>query len=134
MVTLSRGLELTTQWECILRHGPSGPLTWDDFDGGVHLGIDVFTQRIAGSLDNLGRLIRGVVGHRRDTAIRGWRIWVLEDSLVHPYKWLRPDLVLPSPFLSCDPCLATGESGVLVDPEKIDEQFRKAWLPYFCRE
>ena len=89
-------------------HGPSGPLTWDDFDAGfdagVHLGIDAFAQRTAGSLDKLARFIRGVVVHRRDTAIRGWRTWVLED----PYKWLRPDLVPPSPFLSYDPCLTTG--------------------------
>ena len=42
-------------------------------------------------------------------------------------------LFSPFPFLSCDPCLTPGESGVLVDPEKIDENFRKAWLPYFCR-
>ena len=121
--TLSRGLELHTQWQCVLRHGPSVPLTWDDFDAGVHLGIDVFAQRIAGSLDKLARFIRGVVVHRRDTAIRGWRTWVLEDPLVHPYKWLRPDFVNPSLFLSCDPCLTPGESGVLVDPEKIDENF-----------
>ena len=73
-------------------------MTWDDFDAGVHLGIDVFAQRIAGSLDKLARFIRGVVVHRRDTAIRGWRTWVLEDPLVHPYKWLRPDFVLPFPF------------------------------------
>ena len=34
---------------------------------------------------------------------------------------MRPDLVPPSPFLRCDP------------PDRIDEEFRKAWLPYFCR-
>ena len=26
-----------------------------------------------------------------------------------------------------------GGSGVLADPARIDEEFRKAWLPYFCR-
>ena len=26
-----------------------------------------------------------------------------------------------------------GGSGVIADPAKIDEEFRKAWLPYFCR-
>ena len=25
-----------------------------------------------------------------------------------------------------------GVSGVLADPGRIDEEFRKAWLPYFC--
>ena len=54
--------------------------------------------------------------------------------LVHPQKWLRPDLVLPAPFLlQCQPHLTPGGSGVLADPARIDEEFRKAWLPYFCR-
>ena len=30
-------------------------------------------------------------------------------------------------------CLTPGGSGVLSDPARIDEEFRKAWLPYFCR-
>ena len=37
------------------------------------------------------------------------------------------------PFLQCDPHLSPGGSGVLSDPSRIDEEFRKAWLPYFCR-
>ena len=53
--------------------------------------------------------------------------------LVQPYRWLRPDLVPPAPFLQCKPRLTPGGSGVLADPAKIDEEFRKAWLPYFCR-
>ena len=39
----------------------------------------------------------------------------------------------PAPFLQCEPCLTSGGSGVLSDPTEIDEEFRKAWLPYFCR-
>ena len=57
--------------------------------------------------------IHSVVVHRRDEAIRGWRNWIREDPLVHPYKWLRPDLVPPAPFLQCEPCLSPGGSGVL---------------------
>ena len=52
---------------------------------------------------------------------------------MHPYKWLWPDLVLPAPFLHCKPHLTSGGSGVLADPARTDEEFRKAWLPYFCR-
>ena len=70
--------------------------------------------------------------YRRDEAIRGWRNWVREDPLVHPYKWLRPDLVHPAPFFQCQPHLTPGGSGVLSDPARIDEEFRKAWLPNFC--
>ena len=55
------------------------------------------------------------------------------DPLVHPYKWLRPELVPPAPFLQCKPHLTPGGSGVLADPAMIDDEFRKAWLPYFCR-
>ena len=53
--------------------------------------------------------------------------------MIHPYKWLRPDLIPPSPFLQCDSHLTPDGSGVLSDPARIDEEFRKAWLPYFCR-
>ena len=42
-------------------------------------------------------------------------------------------MVLPAPFLQCEPHLSPGGSGVLSDPVRIDEEFRKAWLPYFCR-
>ena len=62
-----------------------------------------------------------------------WRDWIREDPLVHPYRWLRPDLVHPAPFLQCKPHLTPGGSGVLADPARIDEEFRKAWLPYLCR-
>ena len=45
----------------------------------------------------------------------------------------RPDLVPCAPVLQCEPHLTPGGSGVLADPARIDEEFRKAWLPYFCR-
>ena len=53
--------------------------------------------------------------------------------MVHPKMWLRPELVSPAPFLQCNPHHTPGGSGVLSDPARIDEEFRKAWLPYFCR-
>ena len=52
---------------------------------------------------------------------------------MHPYWWLRPDLVPPAPFLQCKPHLTPDGSGVLPDPARIDEEFRKAWLACFCR-
>ena len=60
-------------------------------------------------------------------------MWYLENLQVHPYHWLRPDLVAPAPFLSCDPGITEDGSGVQSDPGGIDEQFRKAWFPSFCR-
>ena len=50
-----------------------------------------------------------------------------------PYKWLGNDLVPPASFLQCQPHFTPGGSGVLADPARIDDEFRKAWLPYFCR-
>ena len=32
-----------------------------------------------------------------------------------------------------DPGLTIDGSGVISDPDRIDEQFRKAWLTFFCR-
>ena len=52
---------------------------------------------------------------------------------MHPYKWLRPELVPPAPFLECKPHITHGGSGVLADPVRIEKEFRKAWLPYLCR-
>ena len=64
-----------------------------------------------------------MVVYRRDSAIRGWMNWVLEDPLLHAFQWLRLDLVPPARFLHCDPYITSAKSGVLVELYKIDEQF-----------
>ena len=132
-VSLSRSVELTTQWDQILALGPMYPVTLDDLSFDHYLGIGAFFDAASGVHCRLCDFIHRVVVHRRDEAIRVWRNWIREDALVHPYRWLRPDLVPPAPFLQCEPCLTPDGSGVLSDPVRIDEEFRKAWLPYFCR-
>ena len=93
-----------------------------------------FFHAASGVHRRLSDFIHQLVVHRRDEAIKEWRNWIREDPLVHPYRWLRPDLVPPSPFLQCEPHLTPDDgSGVLADPARTDEEFRKAWLPYFCR-
>ena len=58
--------------------------------------------------------------------------WLREDLSSRPYVWLRPDFVPPSPFLVVkDP--QTESSRILVEPHLIDAEFRKAWMPFFCR-
>ena len=109
------------------------PVTLGDLDVVRGVGVGEFHRIISDVDRRLSDCVHAVVVHRRDEAIRGWRNWIREDPLVHPYKWLRPDLVLPAPFLQCKPHLTPGGSGVLADPAKIDEEFRKAWLSYFCR-
>ena len=131
-ISLARSVELTCQWGRILAIGPLHPVTFGDFELVRGAGIGEFHRIISDLHRRLSDFIHEVVVHRRDEAVRGWRNWVREDPLIHPYKWLRPDLVPPSPFLQCDSHLTPGGSGVLADPSRIDEEFRKAWLPYFC--
>ena len=132
-VSLSRSVELTAQWDEIWAFGLLYPVTTDDLDVVRGLGIGDFDQEVSFVHHRLSNFIHSVVVHRRDEAIRGWRNWIREDPMVHPHRWLRPDLVPPAPFLQCEPHLTPGGSGVLADPAGIDEEFRKAWLPYFCR-
>ena len=132
-VSLSWSVELTVQWDQILALGSMYPVTGDDLSVGRDLGIGAFFDVAAGVHRRLCDFIHQVVVHRRDEAVRGWRNWIREDPLVHPYRWLRPDLVPPAPFLQCEPRLTPDGSGVLSDPNQIDAEFRKAWLPYFCR-
>ena len=108
-------------------------VTFDDLSMVQGMGIGDFQQAASDVHRRLSELIHAVVVHRRDEAIRVWRNWIREDPMVHPYRWLRPDLVLPVPFLQCQLHHTLGGSGVLADPAQIDEEFQKAWLPYFCR-
>ena len=132
-VSLSRSVELTIQWDRILAIGPVYPIILDDLSVDRDQGIGAFFGLASDVHRRLSDFIHHVVIHRRDAAIRGWRNWVREDPLVHPYRWLRPDLLPPASFLQCDRSLTPGGSGVLSDPNQIDAEFRKAWLPYFCR-
>ena len=119
-VSVSRSVELTAQWDTILAAGPSYPVTLDDLIAVRGLGIGDFRRVVSDVHHRLSDFIHAVVVHRRDEAIREWRNWIREDPMVHPCRWLRLDLVHPAPFLQCHSA-------------RIDEEFRKAWLPYFCR-
>ena len=132
-VSLSQSVELSAQWGRILAIGPLYPVTLDDLQVVRSVGLGDFYHVVCDVHRRLCDFIHAIVVHRRDEAIRGWRNWVREDPLVHPYKWLRPDLVLPAPFLQCEPHLSPGGSGGLADPSRIDEEFRKVRLSYFCR-
>ena len=77
------------------------------------MGLGAFYHAATGIHRRLGDFIHAVVVCRRDEAVREWCNWIRENPMVHPYRW-------------CG-------SGVLADPARIDEEFRKAWLPCFCR-
>ena len=110
-----------------------GPLRSADLSISPTFGLPVFGDCIRVLYDTTVGFLHTVVVHRKDVAVRNWRAWVLEDGGAHPYRWLRPDQVAPAPLLCCDPCLTVDGSGVLSDPDRIDEQFRQARLPFFCR-
>ena len=99
-VTLARSLELTVQWDGILRIGPVFPLTMQDFDMARNGGLGVWLQVVEGLHCRISDFIHGVVVHRMEEAIGGWRNWLREDPLVHPFVWLSPDLVPPTPFFA----------------------------------
>ena len=80
----------------------------------------------------LNGFTRKVVVSRMDTGIRKWTRWLREDLGARPYASLRPDFVPASPFLVVKDAL-TEASKMLVEPHLIDAEFRKAWMPFFCR-
>ena len=120
LLSLARSVELTA-------------VTLDDLSAVQSMGIGAFLQVVSDVHRRLSDFIHAVVVHRRDEAVRRWPDWIREDAMVHPYRWLRSDLVPPAPSLQCQLHLTPGGSGVLADPARIDDEFRKAWLPYFCR-
>ena len=130
---LSRSVELTAQWDRILAIGHLYPVTLDDlyvvWGVGVVSFIVLFLMFIVVLVISFMRLL--FIGGMRLLGSGG--IGFGKTPMVHPYRWLRPDLVRPAPFLQCEPHLTPGGSGVLSDPARIDEEFRKDFLPYFCR-
>ena len=119
LFTLARSLELTVQWDGIVRVGPAFPITVQDFDMARSGGLGVWLQVVEGLHRRLSEFIHGIVVHRREEAVPGWWNLLREDPLVHPHRWLRPDLVPPSPFLQCDPLITSGGSGVRADQGKV---------------
>ena len=80
-VTLARSLELTVQWDGILRVGPVFPLTVQDFEMARSGGLGVWLQVVQGLHRGLSDFIHGVVVYRREEAIWEWRNWLREDPL-----------------------------------------------------
>ena len=131
--SLVRDVQLMHLWDYVVRLGSLGSVHLDEYAAARICGVVESRRLVAELYGRVCAFVKGLVAYRRSAGITAWRNWVREDPLVHPYKWLRADLVPPSPFLQCDRALTPGGSGVLADPARIDEEFRKAWLPYFCR-
>ena len=131
--SFTRAVELLHLWDCVMRLGPLGSIRVEEFSAARTCRVGESRRLVAELYGRVSSFLRRLVAHRRSVGIAAWRSWLREDPLVHPERWLRADLVPPSPFLQSDRALTSWSSGVLADPAGIDEEFRKAWLPYFCR-
>ena len=131
--TQSRWDALLRYWGAVCRRGPCGPISsihpWDNW---IHPDLHGFYKWVFDSRGLLNDILRHVVVSRRDIGIRKWTWWLREDLSSWPYAWLRSDFVLPSPFLVVKD-RQTKSSRILVEPHLIDAEFRKAWMPFFCR-
>ena len=131
--TQSRLDALLGYWGAVCRHGPCGPISslhpWDNW---IPPDLHGFYKWVFDSLEVLNGFLKQVVVSRRDVGVRKWTRWLREDVSSGPYVWLRPDFVPPPPFLVVkDP--RTKSSRILVEPHLVDAEFRKAWMPFFCR-
>ena len=98
-LTLSRDLELSAQWDAVVSAGPCGPLCRANLDVSPAVGLSSFGDHVRVLHDVVVDFLHKVVVFRRDDAVRSWRSWLLEDDKVHPYRWLKPDLVAPAPLV-----------------------------------
>ena len=72
------------------------------------------------AMELLNGCIKQVVIARRDTRLPSWANWLREDL------WLWPDFVVVKDHVA-------QTSRILVEPHLIAAEFRKAWMPFFCR-
>ena len=101
-ISLARSVELTAQWDRILAIGPLHPVTIGDLDMVRGVGLGEFYRVVSDVHRRFSDFVHAVVVHRRNEAVRGWRIW-LRESFDSSERWLRPDLMPPAPFLQCEP-------------------------------
>ena len=84
-----------------------------------------FYRWVFDSLELLFGFLKQAVVNRRDEGF--------ESGPSGPYAWLGPDFVPPFPFLSLSRILRLSLLGFLVEPHLVGAEFRKAWMPFFCR-
>ena len=115
-------------WACV-------SCTLADIDVCRGFGVGEFFRVASDVHRRLSDFIHAVVVHRTGWELLGFggvgfgRIpWCI------PIEWLRPDLVPPCTlFYSVSHISRLVVLGCLLLLLSIDEEFRKAWLPYFCR-
>ena len=80
-ISLARSVEVTAQWDEILRVGPVNPVAWEDFELAWSGNLGQCPRVVRDLHCRLSDFMHRVVIHRRDESIRGWR--------KHMYAWCR---------------------------------------------
>ena len=110
----------------------SWPVWFYLFPGSLHPDLHGFYKWVFDALPLLNDFTRQVVVSQKDAGLHEWANGLRKDLGSRPYAWLRPDFAPPSPFLVIKDT-QTRTSRILVEPHQIDAEFRKAWMPFFCR-
>ena len=84
--TLARSLEISVQWDCILRAGPFHSVSADDLLRVREGELGWFHEVVQMLHCRLSVFIHRVVVLRRGATLRSWRDWLREDPLVRPYR------------------------------------------------
>ena len=133
--TTARWQALMLRWAAVCRQGSVGSIrTFEPRRDWLPLDVHGFYAWVFDALGTLNAFVKGVVFAGRETALASWKRWLEEDKNSRPFRWLRPDLVLPAPYLVCSQHTTPTGSGILVQPAVIDSQFREEWMPFFRRE
>ena len=69
------------------------------WDGWILQDLHGFCKWVFDALALLNDFTWQVVVSRKDAGLHMWANWLREDLDSRPYAWLRPDFVLPLPFL-----------------------------------
>ena len=113
-VSSARSVELVIQSDGVLRVGPLGPVTWDDYLAASRCGPGESRRHVGDLHCRLSDLIHEVVFHRR--------MWQLLLGGVGYRRILLFILLSGSGQIWC-PHLTPGGSGVLADPARIGDEF-----------
>ena len=105
---------------------PIGPVTQADLD-------NISALKAAASLNAVWSTMLEKVRFCTKLLFGGLMLLLGAGGLGGSVGSSRADMVLPSSFLKCGPALTRDGSRIQSDPARIDEEFRKAWLPCFSR-
>ena len=71
--SLARDVELSHLWDCIVRLGPLGSVSVEEYVAARTCGFGESRRLVAGLYDRVSIFVRGIVAHRRSVGITAWR-------------------------------------------------------------